>query len=537
MNYITGFNRNQTVLVSETFDQLIAKENAVRFIDLFVDALDVVELGFRNVSHNVNGRPPFHPKDLLKLYLYGYLNRIRSSRALEKECNRNIELIWLMKGLIPDHNTISNFRRDNPKAIKKVFRATVNLAKNYDLIGGILLAGDGTKMRAQNSKKNNYNQKKIDRHITYIQNKLEEYTKALADADKDNENDTPEKQDSDEQSKEDIQARIDKHNKHLQQYRDIEKQLQDSGEKQVSTSDPDARQLVVRGVVTEVCYNVQSTVDAKNKLPINYQVTNQNDKQAMTPMVKEAIEIVGNNTFDAVFDKGYYTAEQLHTTQQTGVSTHVCIPNPASTAPDPAYNVSEFIYNKELDQYSCPAGQTLKSNGNWYHKRVYRVKQYKTKNCKNCPVKKLCTKAKYQRIIERHEFADALEKNTVNIANHPEIYAQRQSIVEHPFGTMKRQWGFDHIITKKSIKRASADVGFIFIAYNLRRILNIIGIDKLTQELHASISSLKTLKIRIKCLLSHYMSFHSIFYSYFKISNYTSVFAIFTQNMKMTGGF
>ena len=150
MNYITGFDRNQTVLIPETIDLLIEKDNAVRFIDIFVNQLNVVDFGFRDVSFNTNGRPPFHPKDLLKLYIYGYLNKIRSSRALEKECKRNIELIWLVKGLVPDHNTISNFRRDNPKAIKKVFRATVNIAKNLDLIGGILLAGDGTKLRAQN---------------------------------------------------------------------------------------------------------------------------------------------------------------------------------------------------------------------------------------------------------------------------------------------------------------------------------------------------------------------------------------------------
>jgi len=190
---------------------------------------------------------------------------------------------------------------------------------------------------------------------------------------------------------------------------------------------------------------------------------------------------VGNNTFDAVFDKGYYTAEQIHNTQQLGVTTHVCIPSPASNAPDKAYNVSEFIYNEEDDTYQCPAGHTLKSNGNWYNKRVYRVKQYKTKNCKICPVKDSCTKAKYQRIIERHEFAEALSINKKNIHDNPEIYAQRQSIVEHPFGTMKRGWGFDHIITKETKKRASADVGFIFIAYNLKRIMNIIGIERLIE--------------------------------------------------------
>ena len=169
MNYIKRFDRNQAVLIPETINQLIDKNNPIRFIDTFVNSLEIVAMGFKDIRLNKNGRPPFHPKDLLKLYIYGYLNKIRSSRALEKECKRNIELIWLVKGLMPDHNTISNFRRDNPRAIKKVFRATVNIAKNLDLIGGILLAGDGTKLRAQNSKKNNYNQKKIDRHLAYIE--------------------------------------------------------------------------------------------------------------------------------------------------------------------------------------------------------------------------------------------------------------------------------------------------------------------------------------------------------------------------------
>ncbi|MCG8814168.1 transposase, partial [Tenacibaculum finnmarkense] len=292
MSYIKGFDRNQAVLIPETIDLLIDQNHEIRFIDTFVDSLNVVDFGFKDISLNKNGRPPFHPKDLLKLYIYGYLNKIRSSRGLEKESKRNIELIWLMKGLVPDHNTISNFRRDNPKAIKKVFRATVNIAKNLDLIGGILLAGDGTKLRAQNSKKNNYNQKKIDRHLSYIENKLAEYGKALETADGD--------------TKEKLEAKIAKQNKHKAQYKAIESQLLETGEKQVSSSDPESRQLVIRGAVTEVCYNVQSTVDAKNNIPIDYQVTNTNDKRAMTSMIENAIEIVGNNTFDAVFDKGYY---------------------------------------------------------------------------------------------------------------------------------------------------------------------------------------------------------------------------------------
>ncbi len=477
MSYIQGFNRKQAVLIPETIEQLIAENNPVRFIDAFVDSLDSVAFGFNDIRLNKNGRPPFHPKDLLKLYIYGYLNKIRSSRSLEKECHRNVELMWLIKGLVPDHNTISNFRRDNPKSIKKVFRATVNIAKNLDLIGGILLAGDGTKLRAQNSKKNNYNQKKIDRHIAYIETKLAEYSGLLESADADP---STEKTSS---KRKVIESKIAKQNKHKAQYKAIEKQLNDTGEKQVSTSDPESRQLVIRGAVTEVCYNVQSTVDAKHNIPIDYDVTNNNDKQALTSMVANAIEIVGNNTFDAVFDKGYYTAEQIHNTQKLGVTTHICVPNPASNAPNKAYNVSEFIYNKEQDIYICPAGETLQTNGNWYEKKSYRVKQYKTKNCKSCPVKDQCTKAKYQKIIERHEFAEALEINKQNIANNPELYAQRQAIVEHPFGTIKRAWGFDHIMTKNSKKRASSDVGFIFIAYNLKRIINIIGIDQLIKHI------------------------------------------------------
>ena len=469
MNYIKGYNRNQAVLIPETIDQLIDENNPVRFIDVFVESLNEVEFGFKDIRLNKNGRPPFHPKDLLKLYIYGYLNKIRSSRGLEKETKRNLELMWLIKGLVPDHNTIANFRKDNPDAIKKVFRATVNIAKNLDLIGGILIAGDGTKMRAQNSKKNNYNQKKIDRHLAYIETKLAEYCTALEVADGD--------------TKKEISDKIEKQNKHKKQYQNIEKQLLVTGEKQVSSSDPDSRQLVIRGVVTEVCYNIQSSVDAKHKLPIDYQLTNENDKRAMTNMVENAIEIVGNNSFDAVFDKGYYTAEEIYNTQNLGVTTHVCVPNPASHAPNKAYDAGQFIYNKVQDTYSCPAGQTLKTNGNWYQKKSYTVKQYKTKKCKNCLVKNLCTKAKYQKIIERHQFAEALEINQENIRENPHIYAQRQALVEHPFGTMKRQWGFDHIMTKKSMKRASADVGFIFIAYNLTRLINIIGINKLIELL------------------------------------------------------
>jgi len=464
MKFIQGQSRNQITLFPVSLESSIDENNEVRLIDLFVDSLHMGDMDFA-MEFVENGRPAYHPKDLLKLYIYGYLNRTRSSRELEKETKRNIEVIWLLKGLSPDHNTISNFRRDNPKSIKKVFRATVQIAKNFDLIGGKLIAGDGTKLRAQNSKKNNYNKKKIDRHLAYIDNKLSQYNDQLADNDND--------------KKEQIKQEIEKHNNRKDGYEQLQQQLDETGETQISTTDPDSRQLIIRGTITEVGYNAQSTVDDKHYLPIDYEVTNENDKNAMTSMVENAIEIVGNNEFDAVFDKGYYNAKQIHNCHELGIETHVAIPAPASNAPDKAFNVSEFIYDKTNDTYTCPAGQILRTNGNWYKKKSYRVKQYKTNYCKECELRERCTTSKSKRLIERHEYAEDLERNKRAIEEHPEIYNKRQAIVEHPFGTIKRQWGFDHIMTKKTIERASADVGLIFIAYNLKRLINILGFNQL----------------------------------------------------------
>ena len=475
MKYIEGQNRRQISIFPISLEETIDNNNEIRFIDIFVDSLDLETMSFK-LDHGDNGRPAYHPKDLIKLFLYGYMNRTRSSRELEKETKRNIEVIWLMKGLSPDHNTISNFRRDNPDGIKQVFRSTVEIAKNFELIGGKLIAGDGTKLRAQNSKKNNYNQKKIDRHIDYIDKKLQHYNEALSEADGD--------------LTKDIKEKIANHKEQKQKYEYLEKQLQESGEKQISTSDPDSKHLIIRGTITEVAYNVQSTVDAENKMLLDYEVSNQNDKKAMTSMVEKAIEIVGNNEFDAVFDKGYHTAEQLHNCHELGIETHVAIPAPASNAPNKKYNVSEFIYNKENDTYSCPAGEILTSNGSWYVKKNYRVKQYKTKLCKTCTEKTECTRSQSKRLIERHEFAQALQRNKDALKNNPEIYKQRQAIVEHPFGTMKRAWGFDHIMCKKTKERASADVGLIFTAYNLRRLINIIGIFELGSYLGELLSIL-----------------------------------------------
>ena len=277
MQYIKGTDRSQTVLFPQSLDEIIDADNEVRIVDLFVDSIDLAQFCF-HVKSSSEGRPPYHPKDLLKLYVYGYLNSVRSSRALERECKRNVEVMWLLHQLMPDHNTISNFRRDNEKSIRKVFRHTVSIAKQFDLIGGRLIAGDSTKLRAQNSKKNNFNEAKIIQHLEYIEKRLDEYNQALAQAD--------------EENKQVIQQQIEKQNNRKDKYNDLSKQLIDKEKTQVSTSDPDSRQMITRNNITEVAYNVQTTVDAKNFLTLDYKVTNENDSKAMGPMLARAKKIL-----------------------------------------------------------------------------------------------------------------------------------------------------------------------------------------------------------------------------------------------------
>ena len=480
MKFIHGQNRTQINLFPVSLDQSIDPENEVRIIDLFVDSLSIKNYGFRT-DFVENGRPAYHPADLLKLFIYGYMNKVRSTRDLEKECKRNIEVMWLMKCLKPDHNTIANFRRDNPKAIKKVFRATVQIAKHFDLIGGKLIAGDSTKLRAQNSKKNNYNQAKIDRHLAYIDNKLEEYTRALTENDGDNQ-----KQ---------IEDEINKQQKRKDNYKNLERQLKESGEPQISVSDPESRQIMIRNNITEVAYSVQTTVDAKNNIPIDYKVTNQNDTKAMGNMVQRAKSILRTNEFTALYDKGFHTGSELKTAQDLGVETIVAIPGVPSTsqAPNHDYNYEHFIYNESADTYTCPEGQTLRTNGSWYKeltsaKNIILFKQYKTPACKTCRVRAECTRSKTARLIHRSEFAQYYEENRRNINEKEQLYKRRQAIVEHAYGTIKRQWGFSYILTKTGMDRASSDVGFMFIAYNLKRIGNILTRDVLREYLRVLIS-------------------------------------------------
>jgi transposase len=534
MKFIIGQNRNQIPLFAFSIDQAIAQDNEVRLIDMFVDSLKLADFGFR--AHFIeNGRPAYRPSDLLKLFIYGYLNRIRSSRALEKECVRNIELMWLLNNLVPDHNTISNFRRDNPKAIRRVFRATVQLAKHFDLIGGKLIAGDSTKLRAQNSKKNNFNQGKIEKHIAYIDAKLDEYNKILASEDKDSVSETQNTE---------IEAKVQIHRARKARYEQFQRQLEQTGETQISTSDPESRQLITRNNITEVAYNVQTTVDAKHNIPIDFKVTNQNDSKAMGGMVRRAKTILQNNDFTAIYDKGYHTGSEFDYANKHGVEVMVAIPEVASHAPDPAFDVEHFHYDKTNDTYTCPENKILTTNGTWYNKSrgksFNKVKHYKASECAGCPFSAQCTTNKKGRFIERSEHADLIYANKVRIEQNKEMYRQRQAIVEHPYGIIKRQWDFYYIMTKKSIKRASSDVGLIFVAYNLRRIMNLIDQEKLKAYLNSLFLAFNSLTTNYKPM--YRIRFFYLPKLFLKITTFISKHfftfrADYSLKISFTGGF
>ena len=468
MKYVEGFNRNQTVLFPQCIDEMIPPDAEVRIIDAFVDSLPLQELGFLKHTPVEDGRPMYHPKDLLKLYIYGYLNRVRSSRHLEKECERNVELIWLMRGLRPCFRTIAGFRATHPEAFRNTFRHFVTGLNKAGFLGRKVVAIDGSKFRAVNSKKNNFNQKKIKRQLTYIDERIDQYIHEL------------EAGDLNEEESSRLEQKISSHRTQKRKYKRLERQLRDSGLEQISTTDPDARSMVVHGQVVEVCFNVQTVVDDKHNLVVAYHPTNRNDKKALLDMARRAKKAMNLTSLTVLADKGYHNGEQLHSCAAEEVVTYVAVPDPPrnSPIPTPEYYGEKFRYNKTKDTFTCPMGQTLRSNGKWYDRKyedyITRIKHYKTPKCRSCPALTQCTSNEKGRIMERSEYAEAAEKNTHRVRKSPSIYSARQQIIEHVFGTIKRQWGYDHILLK-GLRKNEGEFGLIYLIYNLRRIINILG--------------------------------------------------------------
>jgi transposase len=480
MLHHTGTDREQLTLFPLSLDEMVDQDNPVRIIDLFVNRFDFVKLGFNHSVTAEEGRPPYLPADLMKLYLYGYLNRIRSSRKLEKECTRNIELIWLMKGLHPSFRTIAGFRSEHPRQIKNFFREFVALLQGWDLVEGKLIAIDGSKFRAVNAKKNNFNEKKIDAQLTYIDQKINQYIHDMDAHDQDEHGD--QKIDTKK-----IKSQIEKQQQRRKKYEALKDELKKSGQEQISTTDPDARSMPVNHGRIDVSYNAQTAVDAKNSLIVHYKNLNTNDRKALVGVATEAKKVLQKKSIEVLADKGYHNGEQIHTCTKNNIVTYVAVPDTPrprlSDVPAPEYYGENFIYDEVNDCFTCPQKQTLTTNGKWYLNHYDTpVKHYKTSACQTCPAKSICTANARGRLMIRSKYAKTTELNKLRIENEKEKYLLRQQIVEHPFGTIKRQWGFDHVLLK-GLKKNEADFGLIFSAYNLRRILSLLGIPELKKRL------------------------------------------------------
>lgn len=487
MNHVTGIPRLQ--LQMSSLEDSISQDNPVRFVDLFVEQLDLIKLGFEVKTLKKEGRPSFESSTLLKIYLYGYLNGLRSSRRLESECCRNIELQWLTLGLKPNYHTISDFRKDNPNALKNVFKLFVAFLKDMDLIGGHTIAIDGTKSRAHNSKKNNFNQKKIDRHLAYIEEKTNEYLTQLESNDH--------KEDVIKVSH--IKEKIERLKKNKIKYEALQDQLLMSNEPQVSTTDPDSRALLVQGQVVEVCYNIQTAVDDKHKLVVATHTINRNDRNALSDIALEAKENLQAESFTAILDKGYHNGREIQQVTDAGIISIVApseIVNSNQHGTTPEYIVTNFIYNSQNDTYTCPQGNTLTTTGTWHKKSrdnniSYQFKKYRTPHCKTCPAKHLCTgRASGGREIERSEFASAVEANNLRYKENQSLYRKRQEINEHIFGTIKRKWGY-YYTNLKGLEKVNGEHSLIMLVYNIKRCFTILGLPNLIEKLKNWVSPYK----------------------------------------------
>jgi transposase len=482
MQYIQGNNRHQSYFA--TLEDQVAADNPVRLIDAFVDKLDVEKLGFTKTVPKSEGRPPFAPQVLLKLYLYGYLNKIRSSRKLARECSRNTELQWLLQNLSPNYHTIADFRKLHAQALQNMFRLYVQFLDDAGLLGKTTIGIDGSKFKAVNSKKNNYNQKKIDKHRQFIQDKTEKYLQELDELDQQEQADDKEEL---QLKKERIAEGLAKLKERTIKYDDLQNQLDATDDKQISTTDCDSRSILITKSIVEVAYNVQNAVDDKHNLIVHTRATNINDGKALhnaAAQAKENLQIPKEKELMVLADKGYHTGAELQQCQQDNMITHVAYKEQSSVKHIATEFLSEnFSYDKTTDSYICPAGATLTSLGTWHNKKgeanetSFRFKTYRTDECKTCTLRSQCTKLP-KRIIQRSEYQDAVDINDNNIKQNPQYYKRRQAIVEHPFGTIKRHFGFTHTLMK-GLEKVNGEMNLIMFCYNFLRTKNILGFDKM----------------------------------------------------------
>jgi transposase len=471
MNHRTGLDRKQTLLFPESLDDYVSPENPVRFLDAFVGSLDLQALGFARALCADTGRPPYDPAALLKLYLYGYLHRVRSSRLLEAECHRNVEVIWLLRQLRPDFKTIADFRKDNLKPLRAAGRQFTLLCRKLELFGGELLAIDGSKFRAVNGRDSNFNEGKLKDLIALADQRMADYLKQLEQADE-LEPAAP------ALSRIQLQERIAALKERKEWHTELLAQL-DQEQKQISTTDADTRRMpVAQGNV--VGYNAQLAVDAKNKLIAAHDVTNEvTDLNQLANVALEAKANLELKQTEVVADSGYYNTADVSRCVDQGVTPFIPKADTSANTARGLYGKSRFRYEPGRDVYVCPAGNELTYRFST-HELGRDIRYYRTKGCKQCALRKQCTTNKANRTITREQDEHLMEAMAERMKRQPEKFRLRKQLAEHPFGTIKRWMGYTHF-TLKGLDKVRTEWSLITLVYNLKRVLNLVSFKKLMQ--------------------------------------------------------
>jgi len=477
--FVEGADRGQSTLFPECLEDWVGEDNPVRVIDVFVDNLDLADLGFSGVEPQATGRPSYHPAVLLKLYVYGYLNAVQSSRRLEREAGRNVELMWLTRRLVPDHKTIADFRKDNGPAIRRVCARFVELCRRMGLLAHASVAIDGSKFKAVNNRDRNFTEGKMKRRMAQIEESVARYLHQLDSADRQ------------ERSKANVMRihrlyeKIAKLQEEMRRLEAIEKQRLAEPDQQISFTDPDARSMATSGRGSGVVgYNVQASVDTKHHLIVAHEVTTSgSDRSQLAPMSELTKKVLGVDKLDVVADRGYYASEQILECAEAGVSVTLPKPQTSNNKLKGLFVKADFRYIAAEDMYMCPAGEALLFVSHKRETNGLSLRRYATPACSKCKLRKRCTTSSH-RSIARWEHEHVLEDVQRRLDENPQAMRIRRETVEHPFGTIKARMGATHFLMKR-LKNVKTEMALAVLAYNLTRVMNILGVGPLMQAMRA----------------------------------------------------
>ena len=467
--FIEGESREQVTLLPECLDDYVGQDNPVRIVDAFVEELDLLALGFVGADPAATGRPAYHPAVLLKLYIYGYLNRIQSSRRLEREAQRNVELMWLTGRLAPDFKTIADFRRHSGTGIRNVCKRFIGLCRELKLFSQAIVAIDGSKFKAVNSRDCNVTPAKIEARQRQIEQSIQRYLEALETADRTQPAEVEAKTAR-------LQDKIRALREQMRQLDETQEQLKSEPDGQRSTTDPDARSMVSQAKGSGlVGYNVQTAVDAKHHLIVAHEVTNVgNDRSQLSKMARAAREAMGTKKLQAFADRGYFNAPQIKACEDAGITAFVPKPMTSNAKAEGRFDKSDFIYIAKDDEYQCPAGERAIHRFSTMEKNGLNVHLYWTSACPGCSMKAQCTPSSYRR-IRRWEHEEVLERMQRRLDRKPDAMTLRRRTVEHVFGTLKHWMGSTHFLTK-TLKHVGTEMSLHVLVYNLKRLMRILGV-------------------------------------------------------------